>query len=156
MHPSFNESGYGPATITTRTVWNFQSVNHLATYYIIRPITRLIEGRAHVKNFMQRLLSPSLQAWLSLPLEPSQGFIQRRGLWKGSMMAISMHFTYLRPYSLAKLTPYSLHMWPTWVNLCTSLVDQSGHSGRAFVTQRNACGWEMHITACSVVTSVCW
>ena len=30
----------------------------------------------------------------------------------------------------------------------------SGHSGRAFVTQRNAYNWEMHITACSVVTSV--
>ena len=31
----------------------------------------------------------------------------------------------------------------------------SGHSGRVFMTQRNAYNWEIHITACSVVTSVC-
>ena len=31
----------------------------------------------------------------------------------------------------------------------------SGHSSKTFVTQRNACGWDMYITACSVVTCVC-
>ena len=31
----------------------------------------------------------------------------------------------------------------------------SGHSGTVFVTQWNAPGWDMGITACSVVTSVC-
>ena len=30
----------------------------------------------------------------------------------------------------------------------------SGHSGRVFVTQRNAHSWEMHIIPCSMVTSV--
>ena len=31
----------------------------------------------------------------------------------------------------------------------------SGHSGTVFVTQWNAPGWDVDITACSVVTTVC-
>ena len=62
--------------------------------------------------------------------------------------------------------------FPTLVFLFPSLVDQTTPPQRwmycitstrkeglatlaAFETQRNAYNWEMHITACSVVTSIC-